>query len=341
MCRQDIHCYGIMALAAKCGFHQAEAELLGYASQYTDDATEHKPILVDGAGDLGAVDGRFDPVCSASAGIGYVAGTRPEVQRKVYVAFHFVPPRPKASGPFRWVVEPDGDLIRARVKSLCLRLRSLPPGDERAQTLLALGIALHSYSDQWSHEWFSGRWHRENDVEDVAIDGKKISFVDQVKQNLIPDIGHAELLSTPDDAATTFSFWAVADRVRRQRSNPTAFLKMAQAVYEHLALAQAGALQPWFSFGAALHRCLASRGTAEQRTAAWSRLAGFPVAYDPLRWRREALTGGEIAWDRWQHPDEFLAHRYKATGAPEWFWWHAAARQHRSFVLGLIPADLS
>jgi hypothetical protein len=160
--------------------------------------------------------------------------------------------------------------------------------------------------------------------------------------NLAPDIGHAELRSIPDTAALAFSFApASSPYQRRGRWNAAHFVEAAEAIHDHLALGGTERVTPWLRIASEVRRLLASRGPEADRVAAWSKLAGgVPMGYDPLAWRSYSLSGGSLAWDGWRSAEAFLAARYVATGAPEWFWWHAAAREHRAYVLGQVPGSV-
>lgn len=69
-------------LAWAAGFNPEDAHTIAYASQYVDDSTEGDPLqLVDDA--YG-----FDPIHTSWMGLESLG---PDVQRKVYMPFHFVP----------------------------------------------------------------------------------------------------------------------------------------------------------------------------------------------------------------------------------------------------------
>jgi hypothetical protein len=81
---RDFHYYAVRALAHHAGFGDEEAHRIAYASQYTDDSTEGDPIsFTEG-------EYAFDPVRSSWLGL---ESFGPDVQRKGYMPFHFVPAR--------------------------------------------------------------------------------------------------------------------------------------------------------------------------------------------------------------------------------------------------------
>ena len=102
---RDFHYYAVRALAHHAGFGDEEAHRIAYASQYTDDSTEGDPIsFTEG-------EYAFDPVRSSWLGLESLG---PDVQRKVYMPFHFVPPRTPREGTladYGYAVEPGGPLM--------------------------------------------------------------------------------------------------------------------------------------------------------------------------------------------------------------------------------------
>ena len=170
----DFHYCCIKVLALAAGFPEAEADIIAYASQYVDDATEHKPIKIDGVPSLAAPlmtsDG-FDPTCTAHAGIQYLTAMERDVQRKVYIPFHFLPAEPYEAGVlYDYRVVPSGAIARRLLDEGLAALRSASGKQERRRALIKTGIALHSFADTWSHQRFSGRHSsRDNDVERIGL----------------------------------------------------------------------------------------------------------------------------------------------------------------------------
>ncbi|MCD6327619.1 hypothetical protein J7M28_08710 [bacterium] len=108
------------------------------------------------------------------------------VQRKVFMPFHFLPSRRASEDgqspfPLDYPVSRNGEMARAIVDD-ALRERD---ADIR---LFQLGIALHSFADTWSHEGFSGRRARENDIggiriRDEAGEMRRLGLFDQLARN--------------------------------------------------------------------------------------------------------------------------------------------------------------
>ena len=171
--QQDVHYCLIKILAQKSGFSPDDAQIIAYACQYVDDAVEYKPIEIKNiptsfefkdrlAGDV------FDPICTAHKGIQYILGLKEDIQRKVYIPFHFLPDEKYGGdGYYDYCCVPDGGMARLLVERALKNYKHCQGDDKEAKigALIQLGIALHTYADTWSHQGFSGRHSaRDNDI---------------------------------------------------------------------------------------------------------------------------------------------------------------------------------
>ena len=95
---KDMHYCAVKVLAQAAGFTPDESQVIAYASQYVDDAVEHKAMRInfqEKVPDFIARyprynDNWFDPVCTAHRGIGLVSVVlNPEIQRKVLALYYF------------------------------------------------------------------------------------------------------------------------------------------------------------------------------------------------------------------------------------------------------------
>lgn len=314
--QKDFHYYCLGVLARAAGFSPADALTIAYASQYVDNAVESEPITV---GDNGL---RFDPVRTAYFGLHSLEWS---MHKRVYIPFHFIPPEPFAGSPtsFDFVTQPDSPFAR-----LLLQAASMLDGSGAShQRLCAIGIALHTFADTWSHQGFSGRRAtsaagiRENDAEKLAIcqDGvwKEAGF--SLLDLFTPEVGHVEAGFLPDLACCT---WRCEHNKQLQpgRDNLTAFMQAAETIYSWLR-DQTGsewvASIPWEQVGpriekllaepspdAALWNRTAQNKDLERRCAMWE--AAFardpdffydpaqgvfePYHFDKMAWRKEAFS---------------------------------------------------
>lgn len=268
----DFHYYCIAVLARAAGFNKKDALTIAYASQYVDDATESELIRLD-------VDGgnlRFDPVRTAYAGLELLGTLNWSAQKRVYIPFHFLPPRPFApteSATFSFITRPAIGALpddQPSLAEMVLKQATSEALRNNRRRLCRIGIALHTIADTWSHQQFSGRWNRmENDVEEIYVYDRETGvYVHPIPENVIfdvlPQIGHAEAGYFPDLA---YARWKCD--IRRspefvERDNVAVFLEAARAIYGMLrpvAKVRPAEPIPWADIAPSL-RCLFAGGPA-------------------------------------------------------------------------------
>ena len=328
----------VRVLAGKSGFAPAEADVIAYASQYTDHATEHKPIRVEGMPAEAvpqAIDDTFNPICTAHETLQYVTKWRSkDAQRKVYLSFHFVPPKPYTpGGPFQFLVSPDSDIAKQLVADAAAAIPICQEGSsERLRNMIRLGIALHSYADTWAHQDFSGRWSpTDNDVQDRQVWEKdswtSVPLLMRAGLDLAPDVGHAEMANLVDQSDAKLRFMKASNGKQIERDNAIEFMKAAKAIYE-LMLSATAHPNAWNEFSADLAACF-------RDPFLWDVHFGDELTqrYDRVKWRKEALDGLHHDWDRYDEEGQFAALHYHATGDLKWFFFHVEAGKQREFVL--------
>ena len=347
----DMHYCCIRVLAQAAGLKPTNAQTVAYASQYTDDATEHEGIHIDGVPDFAGhlvEDGLFEPVCTAHRGIQFIHGLEKDVQTKVYIPFHFVPPsRFSGEGRYDFRVRSDSQFARGLVEDAIQAARDAR-GDNEAYvgTLVRLGVALHSYADTWSHQGFSGRWSSaDNDIERIHIlqDGswEPLPWFEQLKHNIIPDVGHAEAVNFPDKSHLSWRYEHDASGREVTRHNTEIFLEAAEAIYR--LLCELGGARPvWKMHVDSLRGCIGlAEDSVKAKFKAWRN--AFPDVqfdYDSERWRSEALRGDRVDWDHFKTKEDFATLSFRARGGLSWFHFHVAAKQQRQHVVNSIRGDL-
>lgn len=361
--QRDFHFYGVAVLARAAGFQPSEALTIAYASQYVDDSTESELVRIRAAGN----ELRFDPVRTAHKGLRLLGSLEWSAQKRVYVPFHFLPPRrfdPPNAAQFTFVTEKG-----AKFGEELLQAAFLEPTLNRR--LCRIGIALHTYADMWSHHGFSGRQSRvENDVENIRLLNPVTNryghpIMENVLFDAFPQIGHAEAGFHPDLACEN---WKYDSRRRKnvRRDNTKEFLEAAKRIHDILVtLRGKPPFTTWGSLRSAFQRLLRlkpSQGPGfgasvtfggymayhdrhlKERCEEWQKqfkswFPGRKYEYSRTAWRDAALKG-DTNWDEWTAREwdrmEPLAQR-KGFWDSLWTHFHRAALRQRHFVLESLP----
>ncbi|MEA3340869.1 MAG: DUF6765 family protein [Chloroflexota bacterium] len=336
--QKDFHYYCIAVLAKAAGFNKKDALIIGYASQYVDDATESELIRLQVPRLI-----KFDPVRTAYAGLDLTGSLTWSAQKRVFIPFHFIPPRPfrpKESTTFSFVTQPAAGEQNGGEKSfaeLLLEEAASESQRNRWRRLCRIGVALHTYADTWAHQRFSGRHNREeNDVENIHVYDRDTGKYKRLKlENLIldalPQVGHAEAGYFPDLAFQKWKYDSRQSPPAVKRDNVELFLKAAEAIYD--ALVPLKKIRPdepipWETIAPDIRQLfegehIVAAETADrlmmrayqryhasdlgERCKKWQEKfdhlfrpypAGHSYNYDHLKWRNEALKG-DTAWDSW------------------------------------------
>ncbi|RJQ72298.1 MAG: hypothetical protein C4519_18600 [Desulfobacteraceae bacterium] len=332
----DYHYYVVYHLSELAGLTAAEAETVAYASQYVDDSTESEPIEP-------FPNQHFDTARTAHYNLGAFDW---DVQKKIYMPFHFLPSQIRWINPgrFSYVTAP----ASMKMNDLPAKLVDLALAEEVAQLkLVRLGVALHTIADTFSHFGFSGRHADENDVGKIWLaekdGGWDFQFFQTVCDVFVPQIGHVEAFEYPDLPYLT---WRYNDQHKKQRTrNNTEYcLQGAQLIYKFLKKMKGGNGQTadleldYPKEYQKIETLFCKPGSAESRCGRWQKHTGAPC-YDKLKWREEALVG-DVEWDdmsQGQRKYHVKAVRGRAGfDLTHWACFHRAAHLQRSMVLGWL-----
>ncbi len=340
----DFHYCTIKVLARMAGFSPDDAQIIAYASQYVDDATDHKKIKISGElqYEYPRYDGvYFDPVCTAHKGLQFIKGLSDNVQRKIYIAFHFIPPNAyRAETDYNFSTIPNGGLARLLVTNALDELDAANEKEMRTQKLIKLGIALHSFADTWAHQGFSGRNSRhDNNIENIRIlekgNWKSISFWEQLEFNILPDIGHAEAYIYPDMPNLKWRYEYAESGVQVERDNGVIFLDAAKNILQ--ILDRYNNNPDWNSIENNLIRCFSNpKNNIHKKFDLYRSI--FPEIsfyYDEDQWKQQAIQpvdaqNNTFAGIRYSGTDYAYSHDMK------WFHFQREALNQREFVLSKI-----
>lgn len=340
------HYFVIKILAEKAGFNPTEAQIIAYASQYVDDAVEHKEIKVNNLEKLQLsnsfkskrINGdMFNPICTAHEGLSYINCMDKNAQMYIYISFHFLPPEQYLNvDDFSYVVQPDGKLANELINTA----RTAWQNDRSVKNLIKLGVILHSYADTWAHSNFSGRHGNENDIDEIIkiIDGKAKTDGKHWLRNLLPDVGHAEADIYPD---LTNLIWNArfADRRLTDRDNSKFFLDSAKAIYNNL-IACTNEPDRWDDFSNDLLNYLKTDKDDDSYNSslvtAYKYFPDIAFSYSKEEWRRSALSGIYYNWKSKDFNDNKFEYQYFIGTNNNWFLFHEAAFEQRAFILNSI-----
>jgi hypothetical protein len=225
--QKDFHFYAIYVLCRCNGMSPENSKKVAYVSQHTDDAKYDHPLDFENGG-------RFQQVLSAHKFI------HPDVfsldtQYRIYAPFHFIPGNQGNRFQERMVCRQDSEIAHQMVREVA-KLKAKP------YQLHRLGIALHVYADTWSHQDFSGLQTELNDVEEIdVINEDKVgivriftSFFRDIIESLIPQIGHAEVATLPDEPYREWTFYHVYQKRSVHRKNWLICQDASRAIYKEI-----------------------------------------------------------------------------------------------------------
>ncbi len=326
----------------KTGFSPEDAQIIAYASQFVDDAVDHKKMKVNGhleilskrfSGDT------FNPVCSAHRGLQFLKGFKEDVQNKIYIPFHFLhdleSDKDKSGS---CIVKSNGKLAKKLVLLAQTEL-SKSTGEQRVLGLVRLGIALHVYSDTWAHQNFSGRHNpKENDIDNIEIfeEGKwkRISRFSQLEYNALPDIGHAEAASFPDQSHLKWRYKKLSTDKTHERNNTQLFIEAAENIFNLFIGVQTDI--SWTNIRTKLFECFSfETDSIDNKFKKFQKI--FPEIgffYDETQWRNEALhvaNSSKLVKILKEDNQSYILGSDK-----KWFYFHLAALEQREYIMNLL-----
>jgi hypothetical protein len=215
----DFHHAVTYVLARIAGFAHPEACIIGYASQYVDDARNSGLIRFKDGRSYGHIASAQTRVATQPREPG---GPDPALNPQAWIPFHFLPGnlgRMAGEGlevdPVRRLVCTTDSYVAAAMCVACIDHRHDGNGLHR------LGVTSHVYADTWAHQGFAGLEHPCNRVAALTLEGVAAPVLQGASL-----AGHAMVQSLPDLPYLTWSF-TDADGQRVLRRNPDRFLHAA------------------------------------------------------------------------------------------------------------------
>ncbi len=194
---REFHYYILHFLCTSAGFSDTKAYTISYSSQYVDNnIVEHN---VKKAG------GVYKSIVTHN--YGWIGDWFP---KNVYVPFHFLPGDKNEADERK-----DGMRNDYCVTPGSAYARELVERAFKTNNFYRIGIGLHTFADTWAHRNFTGFNEKWNCVEN----------------NLMPDVGHAEVYSAPDKVN---NIWYDKRLVNERVDNNERFLLAAREIYKLL-----------------------------------------------------------------------------------------------------------
>jgi len=200
------HYYITGFLALKAGFTINEACIIAYSAQYVDHALI--PYRLRGSDPKWHGQPEYTAIATHHFGFWDAAQ-----EDSVWLPFHFFPAG--LTGPD--AARRDGQANFEAVHPNSPPVRELLISALKTDNLYRIGIALHTFSDSWAHQNFTGRRSNFNRLSSAS---------------LLPPIGHAQAESSPD---IMHAHWLDPRLNEPVVDNRRRFLEAARLVYKYLA----------------------------------------------------------------------------------------------------------
>ena len=256
----DFHYFAIKTLACAAGFSEEDAQTIAYYSQQVDDFTKSFPVRVRQEPPTYFIEKRYAweldnglwEVQPHPTGIDILQSLEKHYRHTTLAPFHFIPAKPLAE------LEAEADFTRADYR--CVRA-----DDENAllvnlivdeaveavcmhkceQSLMQLGMALHTYADTYAHCGYSGLEGWENtafikEAYNQMMGEEEVPSGERLAYWMLPHIGHGNSGHVPDvctyridvamrkDEEDNALTWHIV------RDNLQDFLSCAKAIWEIL-----------------------------------------------------------------------------------------------------------
>jgi hypothetical protein len=322
--QKDFHYDIIYALAKAAGYADIEANIIAYASQYTDDNTDREYSAFDSHGEfyvgfpeeIGESGDLYFPIITQAVN---VTAFKLSIQRYIFAPFHFIPG--------------DNNVEINRKKNPLCTTRGCKNAKDLVQDALSgddpyrLGIALHTYADTWSHERFSAFHEDWNRVYN--------SFF----RNLPPNIGHGEVFTRPDEISTKW----VDERFRKNEiNNRDRALEAAENIFGLINKGKAR----WNDIVSDFEKIMNAKDLNDRVKLVKEMYPEIEV-YDEDKWINEALS---FERDRSEIPEydpltgnpkptrpKFVDISVKDINA-HWFRFQSAAKKQLAMVIGMVSS---
>lgn len=218
----NFHYYTVKTLAVKAGYTDDEAQTIANYSQFVDDFTNYKYMLLSSVPDFARhlatkITGSvwlFNPVTTGFESWFDMALLLLEKnQKNILTPFHFIPQHKKLNekntNREEWRVVPARLELDSLIQQLLVEAKALYLQNNSKENTIRLGLLLHIFADTYAHQGYSGSQGWENYAKLLSVtdnrNGKDItSDYSPGMYHQLPAIGHTETNHAPDDSNISF-----------------------------------------------------------------------------------------------------------------------------------------
>lgn len=343
--QEDMHYYGTYAMALAAGIPDNDAQTIAYSAQFVDDSTAYDSDLHSDGGLLHGVTtahNNLQVVQNIASDLLDNAKQEGELQRKMWVPFHFFPGGIGDTFQEKLLCVKDSDIVREMFTN------HIEVAAKKQYGLELMGIAAHTYMDTFSHYGFSGISSKYNRVKQGTlgiigasatikeyIENKFSQFMANVAGTI--ELGHGGVETYPDRPYLHWQFNFVEARpgngTLSSRENSKNFLegcKKLHLFFMEFARSRYAESTPT-SFNAiedTVRDILEREGKLDSRISLWknSKLIPSDANYSPTDWEKDKTDFHRYSMSR----EAIESNTYK---------FHQAACYHRYYsIKDLLPS---
>lgn len=253
----NFHYYAVKTLAIKAGYTDEEAQIIANYSQFVDDFTNYKYMLLSNVPGFARHLAKkitpslwlFNPVTTGfESWFDMSLLLLEKNQKNTLIPFHFIPPRKKLNEKQvkreEWRVIPALMEVDSLIQQLLVKAREQYLKENNKENTIQIGLLLHIFADTYAHQGFSGFHDWENYASLLSAtdnqNGENItgSYSPGIYHQL-PAIGHTEVNHAPDDSNISFDIEMKSNEkdpysLKYGRSNTREFLLVSREIINFL-----------------------------------------------------------------------------------------------------------
>ena len=324
----EFHYWATGLIAKHAGFSEEEAQVIAYSSQYVDDNDSEVNVFDE------HIDSEPSYISQISQTMNILLPNNDLM--KVYPIFHFIPGDqqdacPRLDGrkhPLN--TTPDSSYARKIMQSSIKRAASkYMKGDLAA--LYGLGICTHAYADTWAHQNFVGH----------------LTDFNAIGKNLIPDIGHADAMHSPDWVGYK---WNDARLTSSEINNKLRFITAARRIYqwfqEFLRSVGKICVEQWQELESQLLKIFGQTYTGDRKQNYGKRMelfrqqAPYLEEYDAFKWINSAINTITYLDPYDNYIERYIWINTKEKTKTEWFKFQESVKEHLASTTEILKPAL-